>query len=85
MAQKDLLLPSAPGKLRLLGLCLVGGVGLAVLWVWLPLTIAVIVSPLTDGLWVGITVAAAALAFSLVFFVLALREDEEGRRYAQEI
>jgi hypothetical protein len=84
VTQKDLLLPSAPGKLRLLGLCLAGGIGLAILWVWLPVTIAVIVSPLTDGLWVGITVGAAALAFSAVLFVLALREDEAGRRYARE-
>jgi hypothetical protein len=81
----DLRPPSAMGKLRLLGLCLVGGVGLAILWVWLPLTIAVIVSPLADGLWVGITVATAALAFSATFFVLALREDEAARRYAREI
>ncbi len=86
ISRKDLLIPKGQSKLRMLALTFVGGVAMALLYVWPPLMIVVLVSPvgLTAG-WFWLAVGAAALVFWATLFTLAVRESAADRRYAEQL
>jgi hypothetical protein len=84
--RKDLLIPKGQGKLRMFALTLVGGVSMALLYVWPPLMIVVLVSTVGIGaVWIWLTLAIAAGLCWLTLFTLALRESAADRRYAEQL
>ena len=86
VSRKDLLIPKGPGKLRMFALTFVGGVCGALLYVWPPLMIVVIISTVSVGTaWIWLTVGIAAVVFWLTLFTLALRESAADRRYAEQL
>ena len=86
VSRKDLLIPKGQSKLRMFALTFVGGVSMALLYVWPPLMIVVLVSTVSVGaLWIWLTVAIAAVVFWLTLFTLALRESAADRRYAEQL
>jgi hypothetical protein len=86
VSRKDLLIPKGPSKLRMLALTFVGGVSMALLYVWPPLMIVVMISTVSVGTaWIWLTVAIAALVFWLTLFTLAVRESAADRRYAEQL
>jgi hypothetical protein len=68
-------------------LTFVGGVSMALLYVWPPLMIVVLLSTSVGvaAAWIWLTVAIAAAVFWLVLFTLALRESAADRRYAEQL
>ena len=86
VTRDDLLLPKGPGTLHMLAVTLVGGVAAALLYVWPPLMIVVIISTVSVGTaWIWLTVGIAAVVFWLTLFTLALRESAADRRYAEQL
>jgi hypothetical protein len=86
VSRRDLLLPKGPSKLRVLGLTLVGGLCMALLYVWPPLMIVVIVSGVSLGTtWFWVTIACAAVVLWMALFTLAMRESAADRRYAEQL
>ena len=86
VSRKDLLIPKGPGKLRMFVLTFVGGVCCAMLYVWPPLMIVVIVSTVGVGAaWIWVTIAVAAMVAWLALFTLAVRESAADRRYAEQL
>jgi hypothetical protein len=85
IGRKDLLIPRGPSKLRMLALTLVGGIAMAVLYVWPPLMIVVLVTPVAVGAAFWLALGVAALVFWLTLFTLAVRESAADRRYAEEL
>jgi hypothetical protein len=87
ISRKDLLIPKGPSKLRMFVLTFVGGVSMALLYVWPPLMIVVLLSTSVGvaAAWIWLTVAIAAAVFWLVLFTLALRESAADRRYAEQL
>jgi hypothetical protein len=87
VSRKDLLIPKGPSKLRMLALTLVGGVSMALLYVWPPLMIVVMLSSSVGvaTAWIWLTVAIAAAVFWLALFMLAVRESAADRRYAEQL
>ena len=84
--RRDLLIPRGPDKLRMLALTFVGGVSMALLYVWPPLMIVVLVSTVGIGAaWIWLTVAIAAVVCWLALFTLAVRESAADRRYAEQL
>ena len=86
VSRKDLLLPKGPSKLRMLALTFLGGVSMALLYVWPPLMIVVLVSTVgISAAWIWLTIAIAAGVFWLTLFVLAVRESAADRRFAEQL
>ena len=86
VSRRDLLIPKGPGKLRMLALTFVGGVSMALLYVWPPLMIVVLVSTVgISASWIWLTIAAAAALFWLTLFTLAVRESAADRRYSEQL
>jgi hypothetical protein len=86
VAREDILIPRGPSGLRMLALTLVGGVSMALLYVWPPLMIVVLVSSVAlTAAWFWGTVAGAAVVFWLALFTLAVRESAADRRYAEQL
>jgi hypothetical protein len=70
----------------MLALTFVGGVSMALLYVWPPLMIVVLLSSVgVAAAWIWLTVAAAAAIFWLTLFTLAVRESAADRRYAEQL
>lgn len=86
VSRKDLLIPKGPSKLRMLALTFVGGCSMALLYVWPPLMIVVLVSSVgVATAWIWLTVGIAAVVFWLTLFALAMRESAADRRYAEQL
>jgi hypothetical protein len=85
ISRKDLLIPTGPSKLRMLALTFVGGIAMAILYVWPPLMIVVIVSSVGMAAWFWLVVAGAAVVFWATLFTLAVRESAADRRYAEQL
>ena len=86
VSRRDMLVPKGPGKLRMLALTLVGGVSMAMLYVWPPLMIVVLVSTVgVSAAWIWLTIAIAALVAWLTLFTLGIRESAADRRYAEQL
>ncbi len=86
VSRKDLLLERHPSVLRMLGLTLMGGIAMAMLYVWPPLMIALIVSTthLSAAWFWGVMGIVAAVCW-LGLFTLAVRESAADRRYAEQL
>jgi hypothetical protein len=86
VSRKDILLPKGPSKPRMFALTFVGGVSMALLYVWPPLMIVVMVSTVSVGAaWIWLTVGIAAVVFWLTLFTLAVRESAADRRYSEQL
>ncbi len=86
VGRKDLLIPRGPSKVRMLALTFVGGISMALLYVWPPLMIVVVLSTVSVSTpWIWLTVAIAAAVFWLTLFTLAVRESAADRRYAEQL
>jgi hypothetical protein len=86
IGRSDLLVPSGPSKLRMLGLTFVGGVTMALLYVFPPLMIVAIVSSVhLTAQWFWLAIGAAAVAFWATLFVLAVRESAADKVYAEQL
>ena len=86
VSHKDLLIPKGPSKERMLALTFVGGVAMAMLYVWPPLMIVVLVSTVgISAAWIWLTIAIAVCVAWLTLFTLAIRESAADRRYAEQL
>jgi hypothetical protein len=86
ISREDLLIPKGPSKLRMLALTFVGGIAMAMLYVWPPLMIVALVSSIgVRAEWFWLTIAIAAAVFWLTLFTLAVRESAADRRYAEQL
>lgn len=86
VSRKDLLIPQEPSKLRMFALTFVGGVSMALLYVWPPLMIVVLISSVgVAAAWIWATIGIAALVFWLTLFTLAVHESAADRRYAEQL
>lgn len=85
ISRKDLLIPKGPSMLRMLLLTFAGGVSMAMLYVWPPLMVVVILSTAGIGAWFWIAIAIAALVAWMTLFTLAVRESAAERRYAEKM
>ena len=86
VSRKDLLIPKGPSKLRMFALTFVGGTCCALLYVWPPLMIVVLISSVgVATAWIWLTVGIAAIVFWLTLFTLAVRESAADRRYAGQL
>ena len=86
VSRRDLLIPRGPSKVKMFALTFVGGVAMAMLYVWPPLMVVVLVS--TVGIaaaWIWVTIAVAAVVAWLTLFTLAVRESAADRRYAEQL
>jgi prepilin signal peptidase PulO-like enzyme (type II secretory pathway) len=79
------LLPAYHNRLKLLGACVVCGVAISILYVWLPLLFFAIVLDKRIGPQIWLFVLAAALVSVTVLFVLASRQMARYREYATQI
>jgi hypothetical protein len=85
ITRRDLLLPAHHSRLKLLGACIVCGISLSILYVWMPLLFLTILfnKPIGPEIW--LIVLAGAIVASTVLFVLASRQMERYREYATQI
>lgn len=85
IGQKDLLVPTAVGRggLKLAGLCLAGGLMLAVLWLWPILTIAGILGLGLD-LWLYPVIASVGLLTAVPLFVFSRWDFKRAERWGRE-
>lgn len=84
VTRSDLLMPSSPDRLVLLGACLVCGICLSVFWVYLP---AFLITPFVGELdgWLWATMAVVALGTALVLYALGRVSEERTAQWAREI
>ena len=82
---RDVLLPAHHSRLKLLGACVVCGVAISILYVWLPLLVFGIALNKPIGPQIWLLVLGAAVASATVLFILALRQMARYREYATQI
>ena len=83
VSRRDLLLEQGPSVPHMLALTFVA---MAMLYVWPPLMIVVLVSTVgIEAAWIWATVGIAALVFWTALFTLAVRESAADRRYAEQL
>ena len=83
---RELLIPRAPSKPRMLELTFAGGIAMALLYVFPPLLILAILSPTAlSGTWFWVAIGIAVLVFWMALFTLAVRESAADRRYAEQL
>src|SRR5687767_15644051 len=84
VTRSDLLMPSSPDRLVLLGACLVCGICLSVFWVYLP---AFLITPFVGELdgWLWSTMAVAALGSTLVLYALGRTDEQRAAEWAKEV
>jgi hypothetical protein len=82
---RDLLLPAHHSRLKLLGACVVCGVAVSILYVWIPLLFFAIVLNKRIGPQIWLFVLAAAVVSAMVLFILASRQMARYREYATQI
>ena len=82
---RDLLLPAHHNRLKLLGACVVCGVAVSILYVWIPLVFFAIVLNKPIGPQIWLFVLAAAVVSATVLFILASRQMARYREYAAQI
>ena len=75
VTQADLLLPAASDRLFLLGACLVCGICISVLWLYVPAFLITIVAGLGWGNWLWLSMTAVALASGLLIFAIASKKE----------
>jgi hypothetical protein len=83
VSRQDLLLPSGPRKMRVLGLCAVCAFAMTVLYVAIPLLILGVFVSL--GSWDGIVLAGALLTLTVLLFFAASYEDRRLKHLAREL
>jgi len=81
--REDLLLPNEAGKLRTLGLCLIGALGMTILFVGFPLLAVAIFVPL--GRWYLISLGCTFLGLTVLLFLVSTWETGRLRRLAKEL
>jgi polyferredoxin len=82
---RDVLLPAHHNRLKLLGACIVCGISVSILYVWMPLLFFSIALNHRIGPQIWLIVLAAAVLASTVLFVLASRQMARYREYATQI
>lgn len=82
---RDALVPAHHNRLKLLGACVVCGIAVSILYVWIPLLFFAIVfnKPIGPQIWLFVLVAAVVSA--TVLFILASRQMARYREYATQI
>ena len=82
ISQRDLLMPTSSGRLKLLGACALCGSGLSVLWVYFPVLLVTIPLNAHIGLWLWLSMAAFAAVATVALFRYAAAKEEE---YLEEL
>jgi hypothetical protein len=77
ISQRDLLVPLSPSRLKLLGACLVCGLGLALLWGFFPLLMVAIMLNEKFGRWHWAGLAGFAAVVTAALFLYASAEEEK--------
>jgi polyferredoxin len=85
ITRRDLLLPAHHNRLKLLGACIVCGISVSILYVWLPLLLLTILFNTPIGRGILLIVLAAAIVASIVLFVFASRQMARYREYVTQI
>jgi len=76
VSQRDLLIPGAADRLKLLAACLFCGAGLSVLWVYFPLLTVSIALDRSFGAWLWTAMGGFAGAVTLLLFAWASANEE---------
>jgi hypothetical protein len=74
--QRDLLIPTGADRLRLLGACLLCGVGLSVLWIYFPMLMVSIAIDHDFGFWKWTGMGVFAALAGLALFVCAVTDEQ---------
>lgn len=82
---RDVLLPAHHSRLKLFGACVVCGVAISILYVWLPLLVLSIAINKPIGPQIWLFVLTAAVVATTVLFILASRQMARYREYATQI
>lgn len=77
VTQTDLLLPATSDRFLLLGACLVCGICISILWLYVPAYLVTIVAGLGWGNWLWLSMTAMALVSGLLLFAIASQKEHE--------
>ena len=75
VTRDDLLLPAASDRLLLLGACLLCGICISVLWLYVPAYLVTLAAGLGWGNWIWLSMTAVALISGLLIFAIASKKE----------
>jgi hypothetical protein len=77
VSQRDLLIPGAAGRLKLLAACLFCGAGLSVLWVYFPLLMVSIALDRSFGVWNWAIMGGFAAFAGLALYLYSAADEQK--------